>query len=537
MSKEKKQDIKEHKLTTAELSEMLAKASEIYTNYGLMSNSYIANKTLVGLTDNPKVPSSDSLKTVFANYSNAENATLIQQYNEFSSVVDPLLSRAVEYYANLLSFDLSWSCKNDNMSNDDFNSQEYKDDCNRRNMLLDRLNIKQYFKDITKICLKRETCFVWIRDGKGSFQHKPLDIENDKNNVYSIQYMPQERCKLVGKNEFGYNWDFDMSYFMSNNVSIDGYDPIFKKYFDLVYDDNKNKPYNQYGNRSLIDNKSDYYVRTSPEDGGWVFKRDTSNNIEIPFLSNLLIDSLNANEIENLQKDKNMLSAMALLVGDLPLNNKQKSGSVSDSLALQPSTITSFLGLVNKGVRKNINATIMPAVGSKLYQYQDYNENMSNMSKKEFAGKTASASGLLYSTEKSNSMEIEAQIQNDFMVCAIMYAQFENFLNFFINKKMKKYKWSFSLSGTTQPTIRERQKKNLIEMASIGFVPNLSVWSSVLGIKPQDFERSLREARYGGLTDTLVSLSSIHTASGSTSEGRPESGEPTDSTVTSRDYK
>ena len=54
----------------------------------------------------------------------------------------------------------------------------------------------------------------------------------------------------------------------------------------------------------------------------------------------------------------------------------------------------------------------------------------------------------------------------------------------------------------------------------ICLVPNISILSTIIGIEPQDYERALREARYGGLTDLLTSLQSVHTANAQ-SQGAP----------------
>ena len=74
---------------------------------------------------------------------------------------------------------------------------------------------------------------------------------------------------------------------------------------------------------------------------------------------------------------------------------------------------------------------------------------------KTTAGKGASTSSMVYSSDKSSQSEIEAQIMNDFMFVEKMYRQFENMLNYYGNKKTKIYKFSCKFSGCTQPMIRE----------------------------------------------------------------------------------
>ena len=103
-----------------------------------------------------------------------------------------------------------------------------------------------------------------------------------------------------------------------------------------------------------------------------------------------------------------------------------------------------------------------------------------------------------------------------------MYSQFNAFLNFYVNKKTRKYKFSFEFEGINFPFEQEYRQKKVMELANVGIVLPSAI-GAAYGYKPQDFERMMEEAKYGGFTDNLVQLMSIHTASDK--GGRPTQSE------------
>lgn len=502
------------RLSNKQLTYLIQKATELYSTF----NPFGANSVLNDLADNPKVPTKDKMAEALATYNKKESSENLQAYLDFMEVYDPLVNKIIDYLCGLLSHDISYVCKNDYMLPEEYKSDKYKEDVKRRNMILDAFNSKEEFANITRNVLKRGIYYVYLRGNSDALSESPLQL-NKKDISYTIQEMPQNKC-IKGKTINGVpTYDIDMNYFNNVNVDINGYPPIFKTYLDRIYD-TTNQKYNP--SAPLNKRKGVYstWVQTSPFDGAWYFKWDTSNNNIVPPLSNIIMQCLDNDTVSKLQMDKDMISAFALIVGDMPLNNKQKGAVTPNAFAIEPEVAIDLMTLVKKGLKRNIQAVMMPTEGSKLYQYQDYNENMANNSNKITAGKSVSASGVVYSTEKSNMAELQAQITNDYIMMSKLYNQYETFLNFYINRKMEKYHWRFKLWGSTQTFIRDIHKKNILETASLGLVPNISILSTIIGIEPQDYERALREARYGGLTDLLTSLQSVHTANAQ-SQGAP----------------
>jgi len=516
----KKKDEPLEEISANRVYDVIQMANKIYTKPSMYFDASLLNNNLSTLVDDPLIPTEAGLESALNSYTDKNSSELLQSYNDFMEVYDVFIQKIIDYLSNLLSFDLTWACRNDYMTEEDYKSKDFKEDSIRRNRFLDTLRVKEEFPKILKNVIKRGGFFVYLRGSKDDMSDKPM-ILNDSELNYAIQPMPQEYCTLESLYKDGLLWNFDMSYFNRAGTSVKAYPPIFEKYLDKVYDTSMQKEYNPNAPLNKRNAVSTTKVQTSPDDGAWYFKWDSSNLAVVPYLSNMILQCLDSKAVSALQKDKDIIGASAMIIGDMPINNKQQDSKKSDMFAIQPETAITFMELVKRGLKKNINAIMMPTEGSKLYQFQDYNKEMSNNKNKETAGKGVSASGLIYSSEKSSQSETYAQISNDFALVSRMYRQFEAFLNFYVNRKMKKYKWNFTFVGSNQPYLREQHKKNIMEASALGFVMNESMWSTLVGIPPQDYIRSMQEAKYGALQDNLVSLQSIHTTNNQNQETLP----------------
>jgi len=457
-----------------------------------------------------------------------ENGDILCGYNAYMEDVSMLFKRIIKYYEGLLSFDLRFVCTN--ASGADYKSEAYKKDKDIVAKFLDNFDYKEEFRKMTLEMLRHETVFTWFR----------TQMTTSNTPRYCLQIMPQDKCKLTGYFETGLLYDFDMQYFFQPAVDINAFDPIFKKYYNELFevDDLENyKPTNPLNHRN---GSFATYVQTSPDDGAWCFKFDTSNFKNVPFLSALLKDILSHSDMEKLQRDKNFLGAVSLLVGEIEMIDKQKTGSVKDATSFSPQVLGQFLSLVKAGLNNNnIKPIAVPLTEVEYRQYQDYNKDMYEQQTAVTAGIGVSASRVLFSADKMSQEEVQNALITDFNAIKHLYAQFSNFLNMYINNKTRKFKFRFEMNGCSYPFERDARKKDLMDMADRGLVSNISYWASAVGVRPVDFERSIEEAHFSNFTDLFTTMQSIHTASGGEEEkdiGRPKSSKVTDSGATSREY-
>ena len=512
-----------------DMQDVISMANQIYNNYGNYFGVYtpsLLNQNLNSLNNNPIVPTKESLNKALLDYK--FQSSDLKAFTEFAEAWDILFERTLNYYVNMLSYDLQISCTNAYLGKSDYNSKEYQEDKKRVYKFLDNFDYKSEFTKVTKNTLRNEICYTWFRDSQGTFDNTgDIDVSNEKvkkMSSYTLQMLPQNRCLLTGQWERGLLYDFDMTYFLQAGVDINAYDPSFKKYWKNTFENNSNPKYNPTAKLDSRDGIFAMWTQTSPDDGAWCFKFDMSNMNSRPFLSSLIKMVLSNDEMKKLQMDANMLAARAILVGQIPLMDKQKSGNVTDAMAWKPETLTKFMKLVKMGLVDNLNAVAMPTDENKFEQFDGKDsKDMLTYQYKWFAGNGASANRMIYSDDKMSKDEVENAIVTDYNIIKRLYNQFDSFLDFYVNKKTRKYKFKFSFSGCTYPFMREREKKNLIDLASNGIVLNSNAYSKILDMTPQQFDRSLEEGKYSGWVDKLSSqLLNVHTQSGKQEVGQPK---------------
>lgn len=493
-----------------EFSERLWAAEKYGIDYfpGIYS-PWIQNQMLNNLNNNPAIPSIDSIKNALSNYKN--QATELQSYVEFMQHWDMIFARTVMSYANMLSFDLMIFPPSD-ISDEELQSLEYREDLNRIYKFLSKFDYKSEFRKMTIEMLRHETVFTWFRKTKWG----------NKGMKCALQILPQDRCMLTGYWEKGMLFDFDMSYFLGiPGVDIDAYDPIFKTYLNRIFE--QYPGINQYIPSNPLNKRDGTYalwVQTSPEDGAWTFKFDTSNFNSTPFLAPLLKNAFRDEELAELQYNKDLATAHGLLVGEIKTFN-QNTGNKSNQFVIAPEIFSAFMAKVKAGLSKALTAVGMPTENTDFYQYQDYNKDMYSNQLSTTAGTGSSISRVVYSSDRQSNAELQYAVENDYSTMKPLYQQFSNFLSFFANKLTHKYKFDFVFDGSNYEVLREKRIEKLLKFADRGILFNSSVYASALGMQPQHFDVALRQGRLSDMTKYLTVLLNTNTTKDGGLGGRP----------------
>ena len=537
-------------MSKADVWDTLQFANSLYTafrGYGFYNPSN-QNSQLLNLTNNALIPSSaediqKALKAVPYDYKK------LAGYSEFMEIFDTIYSKTLRYMKTLLSFDLNITCVNIKDPSE-YASQEYKDDLRRVYKFLDNFDYKQEFSNkVVPMILRNETAYVWFRD-TSDILDEPIKLDGKqktkRNQKFALQIMPQEYCKLTGYfNNSQLLYDFDMSYFLNDTVDINLFAPCFKTYFNNVMG-TKN---NYYIPSSQLDKRDGTYAmwtQTSPLDGAYAFKMDISNFRQVPPFANLMPTCFNDAVIEELQKDKDLLTARAFIYGAIRLFDNAKSGTQKNQFAIDPKTLGELMALVSTSLKDYVQPVAMPTDQNKMFQLTDSNSDMAKTQYDTSSGQGASASSLIYTNERMMQFEMQQAVETDYAFMKPLYQQFNQFMNFFVNRKTKKYKFDFEFDGLDRMFHRKERQAALSNMMSVGLMPNVSYIASAYGIRPQQMQRMLEESHYGGLTDILTLPLNNNTRSdgsnsdsGSSKNGRPQitnQTEITDDGAISQEY-
>lgn len=510
------------KLLSREQVDEVLEFSDALRNYSLVEgfwSPWLSNQTLKDLNGKPISPKLDQLRSALADYKNQSGQ--IQEYMLFANAYDMLFARTLESYANSLSFDLQVVCCNA-YSSDEYTSTEYIEDKRKINEFLLKFDYQKEFRSVVQQILLKETYYTWFRKTKW----------NNKGMKFALQVLPQDRCMLTGYWEKGLLFDFDMSYFLMAGTDINGYDPAFKKYYQRVFGGD---PISNYRPTNPLNDRTGTYAmwtQTSPEDGAWCFKHNLDDFSSTPFLAPYLKNALSNDQIEQMQYDKDMAEAYAILAGEIETFDTAKSGTVSDQTVFKPSTLGGFMAKAKAGLNNATKLAAMPLQNLKWYQFEDKNKDMYSNQLATSAAVGTGMSRVIYATDRMSNAEVEAAMNETYQTMRPLYRQFSNFMEFFANKLTKKYKFKFLFDGSNYKFERQDRFDKLYKLADRGFVLNPSAWASVIGMNPVLFEQSLIESKATNWTENLQLLKNINTTA-QTDEGvvgRPETDSPDDST-------
>lgn len=511
------------KISRSDVQDVIDFSSGLMAMDGFYS-PFLSNQLLTNLNNNPRLPSAESVKKALNDYKNSGEE--LQGFVEFASSFDMIFKRTLYSYANALSFDLQVTCKNA-YTESDYQSDEYKKDRQTVDNFLTNFDYKKEFYNVLLNVLKRDTYFTWFRKTKTGNRGKMK---------FALQIMPQDYCMLTGYFEKGLLWSLNILYYMQPGVDLNGFDPsITKTYLRALETIDSYVP-----SAPLNDRKGSYamWADVSPLDGAWAWKFDTSSFANNPFLSPYVANVLRSDEIGELQYNKDLIAASGILAGEIKLFDSAKSGTKANQFAIDPKTLGTFMSLVKKGLQSTIKAVAVPLENIKFFQFEDKNPNSYTNELTTTAGIGTGISRVIYSSDKMSNAELEAALNEVYQTMKPMYAQFNNFLDFYVNQMTSKYKFKFEFVGSNYQFERDARFDKMMKMADKGLVLNSSAWASAVGMNPVTFDRMLAESKYTGWIDKYSTLMlNANTTAQSSEGGRPRksSSSLTDSGEASRE--
>lgn len=512
------------KISRSDVQDVIDFSSGLMAMDGFYS-PFLSNQLLTNLNNNPRLPSAESVKKALNDYKNSGEE--LQGFVEFASSFDMIFKRTLYSYANALSFDLQITCKNA-YTDGDYKSEEYKKDRQTVDNFLTNFDYKKEFYNVLLNVLKRDTYFTWFRKTKTGNRGKMK---------FALQIMPQDYCMLTGYFEKGLLWSLNILYYMQPGVDLNGFDPsITKTYLRALETVDSYVP-----SAPLNDRNGSYamWADVSPLDGAWAWKFDTSSFANNPFLSPYVANVLRSDEIGELQYNKDLIAASGILAGEIKLFDSAKSGQKANQFSIDPKTLGTFMSLVKKGLQSTIKAVAVPLENIKFFQFEDKNPNSYTNELTTTAGIGTGISRVIYSSDKMSNAELEAALNEVYQTMKPMYAQFNNFLDFYVNQMTSKYKFKFEFVGSNYQFERDARFDKMMKMADKGLVLNSSAWASAVGMNPVTFDRMLAESKYTGWIDKYSTMMlNANTSSYKDNEGgreRKNARDLTDSGEASRE--
>lgn len=466
-----------------------------YTPYTQRDNLIARN----GSVDKPKYE--DVLKQLG---SHSADYTRLAEWVDFEATYSAIYGKILRYYAGLLSWDLTFTCTNIKDPSE-YKSQKYQQDYQRLQKFFMAFDYKRNFQKILDIMLRRDVVYTWFR-GTSNSLNEPINLNDKYAEKFALQILDSDYCTIDGAYSSGYLFSMDIgSLFDRPDVCIDNYPNWLKiKYKELLSNPkqtyNPSAPVNKRGGTY-----ASQYVQIPVSEGGYVFKLDESTFAQIPLFANLLPTLLMNEDVDKLQHDKNMISAYQLLAGSIEMI-KDAQAKKQNNFAIDPNTMGAFLGFVAQGLHNNIKPIAMPVEDLKAWSYQDANPSMQLNSLKAVTGQAVSAGNMIFTSEPHSQFALMEAEQTDYAIMERVYAQFETFLEYFVNRKMSKYHWQFSLSGLNRSWARKEKSEQIGKLATMGLTLPPQFFASTIGCDPFMFTNALKEAHNMGLNEDYLTL-------------------------------
>lgn len=484
---------------------------------------YLTNERLseIGLT--PRSASQNDLVNYMKSPINNQDALV--GYSEFLQITDMTAKRAVGYLGNLPSFDYWFYCTNIQDSKE-VESDEYKRDEGIVKDFLSKFDVKGQFSSICRRMSQIDAYYSVFR------------MDGEK---YEFQELPYNYCKITGKNlSWGYQFDFDMNWFLKMGLSLEQYPPIFAKMFNRVMEEKNLGDYNPANPLNKRMGTFALWSQTSslPNKGNFTcFKMNSDIYSTIPYLTPAFQDAVNKPLIRKLQNDQYIIASHKIMIGLIPLLKEQKSGQIKDALAVNPTTMGQFLALLKRGLSDAIKITGAPFSDVKQVDFELPTKNMYDEYSKSLAANTGVTSRIVYSSDSMTATEATLSSEVDEMLATAIYPQFAKWLSSEINFFTKKYKFNFVFEGSKFSRSREKRFDTVMRLADKGIVMPAKIASS-LGMDIFQLKELMRQGKFGDFNDLLYLLPNSNTKDyGSGNIGRPKAEVPADSTERSMDYE
>lgn len=520
----KEQNIQGSPLTDKELYEFIENTMEIMNAYGGSNAGYpsaftplLTNERLKEISFTPEEITPSILKKIMADPAGkSELASAYAQWLQFSEAIT---KRTTSYLGNLLPFDYTFICTNAPKNRND---EDYIKDKEIVKDFLSRFNVRAEFSKVHRITVLKDAYFGIFR--------------MDTGNNYSFQELPSNYCLITGRNaDYGFLYDFDMTWFLRQGLPIDDYPLAMKKLWHNVFDDTE---FRDYDPSSYLDDRNGSFStwgQTSPliKDGGFVcFKFNSDTTAIVPFVASLFNDAVLKNLKRELQNNQDIIASQKILIGLIPLLKNQKSGEVKDAVSMTPNLLRQYLGMLKKGLSDAIKVSGVPFSDVKDINYSLPSKNIYTESNDNMAANSGVTSGLIYTSQKMTAQETLLSSEIDANMAKQAYSQYATWLSSVVNSLTKKYKFKFSFEGVNFTSNRKERLDTALKLADKGIVLKQKI-AAAIGLNSFELDEMMASGQEDGFRDNLYLLLNSNTKDYGVEDsdvGRPMTDSPSEST-------
>lgn len=449
----------------------------------------IINQQMQNINMNPIEVTVDGIINALKTPKQSEK--ILREYAMSLELNNMYYKRMLQYLSDMPCFNITFDCINI-VKDSDYKSTAYKKDLKVVDDFLNRFDSRSEFKTVLRQILRQGGFFCILRD----------DAEK-----YTLQELPSEFCKITGRHPYGILYDFNMQYFISQaGVDINMFPPIFKKMYRQIYK-NINRDYKPAEKVNKRHSSFVYWHQCNPAEGFWAFKTSPELATLMPYFAPLFPDIALIPIVRKLQEDKYFIQASKMLVGILGFNKDTKSGQVANQVNITPEVLGKFLGVARQGLNKQIGLTALPVDKVEVVEFDTDSSNLQTEQTKTIAQQGIASSSVLFHQDKLSVHESKLAIAIDANIIETMYKMFANFIEYFVNRRTEKYRFTFEFHDVNTPDDKDSRRTRVKEMAQLGVVDFQDV-ARVYDLNIFQFKRRLQMSNSMGfdkeITDLLI---------------------------------
>ncbi|KAA9007379.1 hypothetical protein F4V43_02510 [Paenibacillus spiritus] len=461
--------------------------SRAYSNNTLI-NPLWQNELLKGLNMSPRTFDRSRIEEMIKDPKGNEDA--LKDLSQYLCNVVMQFNRLVSYYASIPTFDYFFV--QTNADEEDLKSTVFKKSRKKAATILEKINPKHTFPQILRGCILEDAKFYYVRE---------------LNDSVTLQEMPSKYCKIINRTEYGYQYAFNMYYFLQSGVDLNDFAPEFLEYFENFNNDK---------------NKKNTYFYWQPLDPvkAPVFKFDDTRAGLTPPLMGLFLDSAEIQHYKNLLKTKTELETWKIIVGKIPMKQDNKGAVVANNFAIDPHVAGQYTAILQSGVPKGVKVATTPFELDTV----DFNQTQSQNSiigyGQENFYNSAGSTPVLFGSGTVNASGLQANLKVDEAYVIHMYRQFERFLNAYLKSKTGRFRFKTVFPDITIFNKDDKFEKYL-KAGQFGYSKTLV--SLAMGINSEDMQNLLLYENSINLIEKyLKPLSSSHVQNGDSETGRPK---------------
>jgi hypothetical protein len=416
-----------------------------------------------------------------------QSEDLLRAFSQDFEIRSMPYRRLLLYLGNMLAFDVTYTAKNAKAK--DYTTPAFEKDLGTVENFLEEFDYRKEFSIVVREMLRNDAYFCAPREtAEGMI----------------LQELPADYCKITGRWDKGFLFSFNMYYFLLPGVDIDMYPPFFaKKYNEIWNKGNTGQTYNPALPPEARGNSSWIYWVDVPVDVGWVFKFSPELATRLPFFTPLFNDLVLQGTMRNLQRNINMSTAARMILGKVPMLNKEAKTTVKDSVAVTPELLGKFMALVKSAVGDAVKTAAAPLDELQQIAFPSENAVYDSYLRTALASSGVNSNLIFSSNIKPNSVESRLSLNVDEQLMLSIYPQFNEFTNYWVERMTRKFKFKFEFEGTNFYTDRADRLDAAMTLFAQGIVLPQKI-ASARGIKPATFRRMMEEAKATGFMDLLT---------------------------------